>query len=192
MPPYLPNLLSTLRIALAPAMLGAAMDNAKAGFAVLLGVALLTDEFDGVLARRAGAASKLGRQLDRWGDGLTMVMGAVGFELLWPAAIEGEIWWALTALIGYAAIGLERMLRTPNPLAHPTWLARMCAALVPLATVPLIAGWTPWVFRAAAVLHALVGLTRLAAPRDDFLTTPRRRRLVNLQRRRKRVAPSSK
>ncbi|HYD83996.1 MAG TPA: CDP-alcohol phosphatidyltransferase family protein, partial [Opitutus sp.] len=55
---YLPNLLSSLRIALAPAMLGAAYSNAKIGFAVLLAAVLVTDVVDGFLARRWRAVSE--------------------------------------------------------------------------------------------------------------------------------------
>jgi hypothetical protein len=100
-PSYLPNLLSSLRITLAPAMLGAAYSNSKVGFIVLLVMALVTDALDGTLARRLGVASVVGQRLDRWGDGLTAVCGACGVAFLWLEIVEREWVWSLVALFGY-------------------------------------------------------------------------------------------
>lgn len=162
-PIYLPNLLSSLRIVLAPAMLGAAYSNSKPGFVALLAVALVTDACDGALARAWKADSALGCRLDRWGDGLTAVLGAIGVFFLWPAEVEGEWQAALGALAGYALLGLQRWL-VPPALATPTrWWCRLAGWAVPVSLALWLGLGNPWPFRAAAALHLVMAVGRLLA-----------------------------
>lgn len=166
---YLPNLLSSLRIALAPGMLGAAYSNSKTGFLILLGVALVTDVLDGWFARRWNAATEIGRRLDHWGDALTTCLGALGIYFLWPAHVESEWQWALLALLAYLALGVDRLIRRPDCECNPSWWEKALAMVLPLSLVPLIIGWSPWGFRIAAVFQALIAVKALLAnnPRSD-------------------------
>jgi CDP-diacylglycerol--glycerol-3-phosphate 3-phosphatidyltransferase len=161
---YLPNLLSSLRIALAPAMLGAAYSNAKAGFAVLLAVAMATDVLDGYFARRWRAESEMGHRLDHWGDGLTVGLGAVGIFFLWPQAVEDEWPWMLAALVGYIFSGVKRLSRPAAAKMKPNGLVKLACWLVPMTLLPLIMQWTPWPFRAAALVQLVIGGVRILRP----------------------------
>ncbi|HTO03028.1 MAG TPA: CDP-alcohol phosphatidyltransferase family protein [Opitutus sp.] len=161
--PYLPNLLSSLRIALAPGMLGAAYSNSKTGFLILLGVALTTDMLDGFFARRWNAATEIGRRLDHWGDALTTILGALGIYFLWPSQMESEWQWALLALLAYLTLGIDRLIRRPDRESNPSWWEKALAMILPLSLVPLITGWSPWGFRIAAVLQALIALKAMLA-----------------------------
>jgi CDP-diacylglycerol--glycerol-3-phosphate 3-phosphatidyltransferase len=165
---YLPNLLSSVRIALAPAMLGAAYSNAKTGFAVLLAIAMATDVLDGFLARQWRVESEIGRKLDHWGDMLTVSLGAMGVYFLWPQVIEAEWQWALAAFAGYALSGLRRIVQAEDKRERPNVFLKVGCWLVPAALISLIAGWTPWPFRAAALIQLAFGSVRLLAAR----TTP--------------------
>lgn len=158
---YLPNLLSSLRIALAPAMLGAAYSNSKVGFSVLLATALITDALDGEIARRWRVESELGARLDRWGDGLTTSLGALGVFFLWPAVVEREWPWALVAVGGYSLVALQRLMLPAGAKTHPGWIAKLLAWLVPASLVPLINGWAEWPWQAAVALQAALALWRL-------------------------------
>ncbi len=158
---YLPNLLSSARIALAPAMLGAAYSNSKMGFAVLLAVTVATDLVDGVFARKWRAESELGRRLDRWGDGLTAALGAVGVFFLWPQVIEREWPWALAAAGGYLMIGLQRWIQPATANSYSRWPVKVLGLLLPASLVPLIQGWSEWPFQVAAVMQAAVGAWKL-------------------------------
>lgn len=164
-PSYLPNLLSSLRITLAPAMLGAAYSNSKVGFIVLLVMALVTDALDGTLARRLGVASVVGQRLDRWGDGLTAVCGACGVAFLWLEIVEREWVWSLVALLGYAMIGVQRLVEPAGLRKPPGWLGKLCGWLVPVTLVPLLVHDLEAPFAAAAVAQAAVGAWRLADTR---------------------------
>lgn len=158
---YLPNLLSSLRIVLAPAMLAAAYANSKIGFLVLLSAALLTDLMDGVIARAWKAETALGRRLDRWGDGLTMILGAVGIVFLWLDIVEREQGWVLVALGGYGLIGLHRWLQPATAMSRPRGWQKLAGLIVPVSLIPLLTNWDALPFHVAAAAHAAVGLQKL-------------------------------
>lgn len=160
--PYLPNLLSSLRIAVAPAILGAAYSNSKTGFVILLAIALVSDTVDGWLARRWAVTSTIGQRLDRWGDGLTAIVGSLGLSFLWLEIVEREWQWMLTAAAGYLMCGLQRLIEPAVERQAPGWCARLCGWAVPLTLVPLLLGVADWPFQAAAVLQAVLGGWKLS------------------------------
>lgn len=180
-PSYLPNLLSTLRIALAPGLLGAAYSNSKLGFTILLGVALITDALDGFFARRWRAESLVGRQLDYWGDALTMSLGALGLFFLWPAPVEQEWIWVLVALTGYLALGVDRLWRRPHQMKPPAWWRRILALALPLSLIPLIIDWSPWAFRVASVLQVLLAASKILEPKELSAAEVNARQLAEVQ-----------
>ena len=158
---YLPNLLSSLRISLAPAILGAAYSNSKVGFIALLLIAMVTDMVDGILARRWDSETPMGRRLDHWGDALTMFLASIGIYFLWPEKIENEWTWCLAMLIGYGIIGFDRLWRRPDRVHRPHWWERVWTFVPPLALVALIEGWSPPAFRAVSALQILIALIQL-------------------------------
>ena len=156
--PYLPNLLSSLRIVLAPAMLGAAYSDSKLGLTILLAVNVVSDALDGFLARKWKVETAIGQRLDHWGDALTMGLGTVAVYLLWPERVEEEWTWALVAIIAYLMIGVEKLWRRPDQRPRPPWWEKLLSLLLPLSLIPWFMGWSPWVFRVAAVLQGLLAV----------------------------------
>lgn len=142
-------------------MLGAAYSNSKTGFAMLLAATLATDLVDGVFARTWRAESELGRRLDRWGDGLTAALGAVGVFFLWPSIVEREWPWALAAAGGYLMIGLQRWIQPATANSYSRWPAKVLGLALPLSLLPLIQGWSEWPFQGAAVMQAGIGAWKL-------------------------------
>src|SRR3954469_7681948 len=111
-----PNLLSGTRIALMPAVLTVAMAGSRLWFCVLVAASLLTDAFDGFLARRFNAFSEFGRKLDSMADYLTMITGLAGIALLWPHIVHRELPWIGAGLAAFFAVivyGFIRLGRAP-------------------------------------------------------------------------------
>lgn len=161
---YLPNLLSCLRIVLAPAILAAAVSNSPVGFWLLFGLTLISDVADGRIARRLQAETTLGARLDRWGDGLTLVAAAFAIQFLWPSQIEAEWTWSLIALAGYLLIGVRRALLPKDAASRPAWYSAAVGWFVPLSLIPLLVFGNPWPFRYAAVVHWIVAGVKVLAP----------------------------
>lgn len=86
----LPNLLSGLRLAAAPALLALAFAGRREAFLWVLGGSLVTDALDGLAARALDARSELGRRLDSWGDYVTVLAAVPGVLLLWPDVMRRE------------------------------------------------------------------------------------------------------
>lgn len=175
----LPNLLTGLRLVLAPAVyasLAVALFGEQAqavrweAFAlVAFVVAAVTDYFDGMLARRFDATSPWGAMLDPIADKIAVAAVVVGLAPLWPAtAIPGVLILFREMLVsGLRETGASRGLKFPvTKLAK--WkttfqligLTLAIAALIwPMLATPALAllwlaaaltWWTGWQYVQAA------------------------------------------
>jgi len=159
----LPNVLSLMRIACAPAMVVEAWaGGSRFWFLALFAVSLLTDALDGFLARLLRAESDLGRRLDSWGDYLMTAAAVMGIGILWPEVMRKEWPWFGTALMGCFAIVGYGLFRWRRVLGYHTWLAKGMAILLPVAVVCLLAGWAALPFHAAVLLQVLCGVEEMA------------------------------
>ncbi len=158
----LPNLLSALRLLLAPTMVGAAAaTGSRRWFLILFGLSLLTDALDGFLARRLHAESDLGRRLDSWADYVMTAAAVAAIWLLWPEVVRREWPWFLTTVVGCFAIVVYGLIRWRRVLGYHTWLAKGMAVVLPIGVVVLLAGWTPLAFHIAVVLQVLCGIEEM-------------------------------
>jgi phosphatidylglycerophosphate synthase len=159
----LPNLLSALRLVLAPVMvIEAAAGGSRAGFLILFGAALVTDALDGYLARRLHAVSDLGRRLDSWGDYVMTAAAVAGIWLLWPDVMRREWPWFLTMVAAGFAIVIYGLVRWRRVLGYHTWLAKAMVFALPAAAAVLVAGWSAVPFHLAVLLQVLCGGEEMA------------------------------
>ncbi len=96
-----PNLLSGLRIVLVPVLLYLAWTDRPRAFLVTLSCSLLSDLFDGYLARRFDQATQLGTLLDSYGDFATYMTVPLCAWWLWPELIRREAWYAAAIVASY-------------------------------------------------------------------------------------------
>ena len=73
-----PNVISTVRLLMAPIALFLLLDGNDIAAALLFGISAATDFVDGQIARRTGQVSKLGQILDPAVDRILMICGVVG------------------------------------------------------------------------------------------------------------------
>ncbi len=157
-----PNLLSALRIALMPAVLLTAVGGSKRWFAGLLVAALLTDAFDGYLARRLKAESELGRKLDSFADYLVMLTGIAGIALLWPDIMRRELAWVTTGLVAFFAVVIYGFVRLGRAPCYHTWASKILAVACGPSLVPLLAEWSAVPFHVVMTLLVLCGVEEIA------------------------------
>ena len=95
----LPLLLTSLRAALAPVVLWLGFHGpAQVALGACLVVALLSDIFDGIIARRLGVATPALRRFDSIADTLFYVAALAAAWQLHPQAIR-ERWWPIGVLV---------------------------------------------------------------------------------------------
>ena len=152
-----PNLLSALRIALMPAVLLTAVGGSKPWFVGLLVAALLTDAFDGFLARRLHAESELGRKLDSLADYLVMITGIAGIALLWPDIMRRELAWVATGLVAFFAVVIYGFVRLGRAPCYHTWASKILAVACGPTLIPLLAEWSAVPFHVVMTLLVLCG-----------------------------------
>jgi cardiolipin synthase (CMP-forming) len=176
-----PNLLSFARIAAIPVLVWlAASPGTRLVAVALFAVLAATDWIDGLIARRTGQESDLGRILDPVADRLAIAAGLIAF------AVVGLIpFWAallillrdLVVLLGAAALLLGRGVRVDvRPIGKMATFSLMAAiawiawgnAGGPLGEVLLVGGWLAYVvgiveYYLAAGLYAIDVRDALAA-----------------------------
>ncbi|MFC6357257.1 CDP-diacylglycerol--glycerol-3-phosphate 3-phosphatidyltransferase [Luethyella okanaganae] len=151
----LPNLITVLRILLAPLFIWMLIADAGADgplrwwAAMLFIVAIATDGVDGAIARRRGLVTDLGKLLDPIADKVLTGGALVGLSIL------GELWWWVTIVILLREVGITvwRMVElgrgTVVPASRGGKLKTIVQAVaISLALVPLwtiLGEWMHWV-----------------------------------------------
>jgi len=96
---HLPNILTILRMAVTPAIIVLLFSGSLAGRSAALALfvlAAISDYFDGHIARRISAPSRVGRFLDPLADKVLVLGTFAGLAILLPNLVP---WWAV-ALVG--------------------------------------------------------------------------------------------
>jgi CDP-diacylglycerol--glycerol-3-phosphate 3-phosphatidyltransferase len=158
----LPNVLSGLRLALAPTLLVLAWQGYALAFLVCATVSLSSDLIDGFLARRFGQASELGAKLDSWGDLATYAILPFCVWWLWPELIWREAFTVAVAIFAFVAPTAIGLIKFGRFTSYHTWGAKVSAVLFgPSLLVFLLLGW-PWAFRFATAIFLLAELEEIA------------------------------
>lgn len=154
----LPNVLSGLRLLLAPVLLWCAHVGLAGPFLWLLALALATDAVDGHLARRLGVATPLGARLDSWGDLCTYAAMVFGLMWLWPAVFAREAWFLYLAVGFYLIPTLTSLLKFRELPRYHTWAAKLSAILMAPAYYLLVLYDVAWLFRVVVLFHIWVAI----------------------------------
>jgi len=157
-----PNLISATRLALMPAVLGAAVARERELFVGLIAFSLLTDAVDGYLARRLGAESEFGRKLDSAADYVTLFTGTTGIALLWPEVVRRELPWILTGVAAFLAVIVLGLIRLGRAPCYHTWASKVGAVLCPLTLIPLLNEGPAWPFRTVILWLVVTGIEEVA------------------------------
>ncbi len=157
-----PNLLTLMRICLAPFLVSAILDN-RFGLSFGLFVAAgLTDALDGTLARWLKQRTVLGQYLDPVADKLLLstLFLVLTHKSLIPVTITAlvfgrDVGILLVCAILYAAVGRREFM--PSPLGKANTVAQVTAVAVVLLHQIYVAKWV--VILRVVSLDATMGLT---------------------------------
>jgi cardiolipin synthase (CMP-forming) len=156
------DLLSALRLALAPVLLALAWTGCAGAFVACLAVSLATDVADGQIARRLGRPSLRGAVLDSRADAATWATLPLAAWWLRPDFVRAEGGWLAIAVATYAlpvAIGYVKFGRLTS---YHTRLARLSAYAGGASALVVFAGGSALPFRMATALFAVAELEEIA------------------------------
>ncbi len=158
----IPNLLSLLRLALVPVLIGLAYIGDAKAFLGVLAVSLLSDVLDGYLARKLNQVSELGAKLDSWGDILTYGSMILGLHWIWPEVFKAQAAYLLATMIFFIAPLLMALRKFGEHPSYHTWGAKAAAVLMAPAYYMLVLWDADGFFRAVILLHVLVACEEIA------------------------------
>ena len=158
----IPNILSLLRLALVPVLVGLASAQRGDIFLVVLAVSLLSDVLDGYLARKLGLVSELGAKLDSWGDILTYAAMILGLHFIWPDIFDKQAEFLFAAMMSFILPTLLAFRKFGAYPSYHTWGAKLAAVLMAPAYYVLILADADSFFRVVILFHLLVAAEEMA------------------------------
>lgn len=155
----IPSILVGLRFAIAPLLLWDALDH-QTGTVFVMGyvIAVLSDIFDGVIARRLGVSTAQLRVADSWADICLYVCVALSTWLVFPQTIldfKLPLLVAISAQLTLFAISLMKFQKLPS---FHTYTAKLWGLTLLVATVGLFGfsdDKTVWLAIALCLVNSL-------------------------------------
>ena len=152
-----PNLVSALRILIAPLLLALALLQLEHWFLGVLLVSALTDVVDGFLARRLKMTTPLGAHLDSWGDFTIYATMAVCAWILWPEITRRELVYYLMILFSLLLPTLVGLVKFGKLTGYHTWAVKVAVAVTFAGYIALYADIAKWPFVLASILCVVAG-----------------------------------
>jgi CDP-diacylglycerol--glycerol-3-phosphate 3-phosphatidyltransferase len=157
-----PNMLSAARALAVPVLLVLALLEREAAFTWVLIPALLSDIFDGLIARVFALESRLGAILDSVADSLMMLVSVYGIWVFHAEALREHAWLCGTAVGLWLLEDVLALLRYRRLSSFHTYLSKIVANLLGLFIGWLfLFGFEPWLLYLAAGMSIVASLEEL-------------------------------
>lgn len=162
MPMNIPNILSLFRIVSAPFLLLTGWFEMPTLFFILFGLMLLSDAFDGIIARMLDQTSELGARLDSYGDILTYLSTPLAAWWLWPEIVKSEFYYIIAAIIIYILPAFFALAKFGQLASYHTWITKISAVLMSAGVVMLLGFENPLLFHIAIYFLMIEMLENIA------------------------------
>jgi CDP-diacylglycerol--glycerol-3-phosphate 3-phosphatidyltransferase len=159
--PNLPNLISSVRILMAPVLIYLAVTNQPTVFIIILIFTGFTDVLDGYLARRLNLVSSLGAQLDSWGDFFIYSTMAISAWLLWPDILIQQKWYVGMIVASFTIPVLIGLIKFRKLTSYHTLSVKAAVAMTIVSYILLFTGIVSWPFKVAALACLLAGVEQI-------------------------------
>ncbi len=156
-------MLSGARALAVPVLLVLALEEQRVAFTWVLIPALLSDIFDGWIARAFALESTLGAALDSVADSLMLFVSVYGIWVFHPEVIRGHAWLCGIAVGLWALEDLLALARYGRLSSFHTYLSKVVANLLGFFIGWLfLFGFEPWMLYLAAGASIVASLEELA------------------------------
>lgn len=158
----LPNLVSLIRILMAPVLFYFAVTQQPNWFIGTLLFAVFTDVLDGFLARTLQQITEMGSHLDSWGDFVIYSTMAVCAWILWPDILQREIVYFILIVLSFTLPVFVGFIKFRLFTSYHTWSVKLAVFVTVISYVLLFAGLLDWPFRLAAVFCLYAAIEEIA------------------------------
>jgi cardiolipin synthase len=148
----LPNLVSLIRILMAPVLIVLALRQQPEWFIGVLLFAEFTDVLDGFLARTLNQITAMGSHLDSWGDFVIYSTMAISAWILWPDIIQREILYFFVIVLSFTLPPFAGLIKFHRFTSYHTWSVKLAVLVTVVGYILLFTGLLEWPFRLAALL----------------------------------------
>lgn len=157
----LPNLVSSIRILIAPLLLVLAYFQYANAFLAALLFSGFTDVLDGYLARKLNQITALGARLDSWGDFMIYSSMAIGAWMLWPEVVVRELPYFLLIIGSICLPVLVGLIRFRSLTSYHTVSVKVAVVVTFVSYLLLFAGIAELPFRLSSLLCLYAGLEEI-------------------------------
>ena len=158
----LPNLVSFIRILMAPALFYFAFTQQPYWFIGVLIFAVFTDVLDGFLARTLNQISEMGSHLDSWGDFVIYSTMAICAWILWPNIMQRESLYFIIIALSFILPALIGFIKFHAFTSYHTWSVKLAMAITVVSYILLFTGLLDWPFRIAALFCLYAAIEEIA------------------------------
>ena len=148
----LPNLVSSIRVLMAPVLFVLALLGMEYWFLGVLIFSALTDVLDGYLARKLQMITPLGAHLDSWGDFTIYSTMAICAWILWPEITQRELPYYALILFSFLLPTLVGLVKFGKLTGYHTWSVKLAVFVTFVSYIALYAEIASWPFMLASFL----------------------------------------
>ena len=152
-----PNLVSSIRILIAPLLFVFAFQGMEYWFLGALLFSGFTDVVDGFLARKFNMITPLGAHLDSWGDFTIYSTMAACAWILWPEITRRELLYYALILFSFLLPALVGLVKFGKLTGYHTWTVKVAVLATFVGYVALYAELASWPFMLASILCVIAG-----------------------------------
>ena len=152
-----PNLVSMIRILIAPVLFVFAFQGMENWFLGALLFSGFTDVVDGFLARKLNMITPLGAHLDSWGDFTIYSTMAACAWILWPEITQRELLYYALILFSFLLPALVGLVKFGKLTGYHTWAVKVAVVATFVGYVALYAELASWPFMLASILCVIAG-----------------------------------
>ena len=158
----LPNLVSFIRILMAPVLFYFALTQQPYWFIGTLLFAEFTDVLDGFLARTLNQITEMGSRLDSWGDFVIYSTIAVCAWILWPDILQRESLYFIIIVLSFTLPAVIGFIKFHRFTSYHTWSVKLAVVITIISYILLFSGLLDWPFRIAALFCAYAAIEEIA------------------------------
>jgi cardiolipin synthase (CMP-forming) len=158
----LPNLVSFIRVLMAPVLFYFALTQQPYWFLGVLMFTVFTDVLDGFLARTLNQITEMGSHLDSWGDFVIYSTMAICAWLLWPDIIQREKAYFIIIVLSFTLPVLIGFIKFHTFTSYHTWSVKVAVVITIVSYILLFSGLLEWPFRMAALFCLYAAIEEIA------------------------------